>query len=386
LKIDVFTSSVSRAAGGLFDAIKDLYMPIKDQVDVSVYSYEDEHTKADLASWKPLNMNVYKTRNPFLYSAEVKKALLASDANVLHVHGLWRYPHAFITAWKSKTKKPVVVTPHGMLDPYILANQFFLKRLAGKYLFAQKAFKNVDCYHALCIAELEAIRAYGITHPVAIIPNGINITGDNIRREPADGKKHLLFLARLHPKKGVDILLEALGKLKNSNPELIDNWMLDIVGWAQENFDQKLHAIVKKYSLEEYVTFHGGLFDKDKENMYATANAYILPSHGEGLPMTVLEAWSWGLPVIMTPQCNLPEGFEHNAAIKIEDNTESIYENLKTFFQMTEEEKNLMGSNGKKLVIAEFTWKLAGAKMVELYSWLVNKGVKPAFVHLTSTK
>ena len=383
MKIAILTCSVARSAGGLLDAIRDLYKSVNKngKNDISVFSYLEDDTMEELPSWEPLDVKVYKKENSFYYSSYIKKALLASDADILHVHGLWRYPHAFISNWKSKVKKPVVVTPHGMLDPYIIANQGKIKRILGKYLFADKAFKGVDCYHALCKAELDAIRQYGIKTPVAIIPNGINLTLENREFEKADAKGHLLFLARLHPKKGVDMLIEAIGKIKAEQPQLLDNRIVDIVGWAQENFDVKLSALVDKYNLHDTVKFHGGLFGDEKLKMYANADGYILPSHGEGLPMTVLEAWSWRLPVIMTMQCNIPEGFEHDAAIEITNTVEGVKNGLVIFFNMSVEDREKMGGRGRKLVEDEFTWQLSAKKMDDLYDWLGGKAKKPSFVN-----
>jgi poly(glycerol-phosphate) alpha-glucosyltransferase len=380
MKIAVFTCSVSRTAGGLLDAVRDLYKAVKGNT-TTVYSYIDECTDEDLPSWSPIEVKLYKQVNGFFYSPEAKNDLLNSDSDVLHVHGLWRYPHAFITTWKKKTRKPVVVTPHGMLDPYILKNQGIVKRIVGHLLFAGKAFKNVDCYHALNLSELDAIRKDGHNQPVAIIPNGINLPLESLHFEKSDNKKHLLFLGRLHPKKGVDMLIKAVGELKNDNPVILNGWVIDVVGWAQENFEQTLYDLVKKYQLQDIIKFHGGLFGEEKQRAYATADAYILPSHGEGLPMTVLEAWSWKVPVVMTPLCNIPEGFEHNAAIKVENTTPSVKEGLIALLSMTDAERRQMGENGRKLVEKQFTWEISARKMEELYEWLLGTSAKPDFVH-----
>ena len=383
MKIAILTCSVSRSAGGLLDAIRDLYKNFIKicKTDVTIYSYLEDDTMEELPLWLPLDVRLHKKDNSFYYSSDIKKALLRSDEDMLHVHGLWRYPHAFISKWKSKTGKPVIVTPHGMLDPYIIANQGSIKRIVAKFLFADKAFKNIDCYHALCKAELDAIRKYGISSPVAIIPNGINVTDNDKKFEKTDNKKHLLFLARLHPKKGVDMLIEAIGIINYSKPELLQDQIVDIVGWPQENYDIHLNKIVEKYKLNEIVKFHGGLFGDEKLKMYANADGYILPSHGEGLPMTVLEAWSWRLPVIMTKHCNIPEGFEQNAAIEISNTVEGVHEGLIRFFNMDSDSKIEMGLNGRRLVEESFTWQSSASKMEELYQWLNGSRNKPNFVN-----
>ena len=178
------------------------------------------------------------------------------------------------------------------------------------------------------------------------------------------------------------MLLEAIGRIKNEQPALLDNRIIDIVGWPQENYEIKLNSIVDKYKLHDIVKFHGGLFGDEKLKMYANADGYILPSHGEGLPMTVLEAWSWSLPVIMTGQCNIPEGFDNDAAIEITNTPEGVQQGLTTFFNMTAEARNEMGAKGRKLVENEFTWQLSAQKMDDLYGWLNGTAERPPFVYI----
>lgn len=383
IKVEVFTCSISKMSGGLLDAVRDLYLHVNNKkTKITIYSYWDKETKNDLASWFPLPIKLYHRQNGFFYSKKVKNDLLSKKTDVLHIHGLWRYPHFFVNMWIRKKKGHVVVSPHGMLDPYIIQNQGFVKRLLAKLLFPKPVWNSVSCYIALCEAEYRAIRDFGITSPVAIIPNGINLPVLESDTQHEKDHKHLLFLGRLHPKKGVDILLKSIAQIKKQNPELLANWVVDIVGWSQENFDKQLQSIVDENDLHKIVTFHGGLFDAEKEKMYAKASAYILPSHGEGLPMTVLEAWAWELPVVMTPMCNIPEGYQHNAAIKIYPEKKSVTKGLLELMKMNSAERLEMGKRGRQLVKHFFTWEASAQKIDELYQWLSHQDtyIKPAFV------
>ncbi|WP_256003317.1 glycosyltransferase [Pedobacter deserti] len=368
-------------AGGLRDAIRDLYRSSALKgIDLKIFSYRDVHAVDDLAGWHPLKVLLYK-KLPFFYSYSISKDLIASESTLLHVHGLWRYPHLFIRFWKNASNK-VIVSPHGMFDPYILAHQSKVKRAIGNLMFSKIDFHLVDCYHALSLKELEDIRSYGITSPVAIIPNGININEENFVRNTKKESKRLLFLARLHPKKGVDILLKAVGDIKQNNPDLLNNWGIDIVGWGQDNYPKKLRVLADELGLQDLVKFHGGVFDAAKDELYKKSDAYILPSHGEGLPMTVLEAWSWKLPVIITQNCNLPEGFEAGAAIEIEASIQSVVEGLTKLFKMSDVQRSEMGLRGKALVEKDFTWEVSGKKMSELYRYVTYGGDVPHFVNL----
>lgn len=381
MKILIFTYSITRKAGGVFDAVRDLFTnSVFDWVKLRIFSFEDEYVREDKLSWKEIPITLFKTA-PMLYSRKAKLALLNEEADILHMEALWRCPQLLMTIWKKYKKAPIVCSPHGMLDPYILKNQGNFKRLLSR-LFFQKSLESVNCYHALCQKELDDIRAYGLKQPVAIIPNGINLPDPNLKFDRTDSKNHLLYLGRLHKKKGVDLLLKAIASIAHEKPELLGNWQFDLVGWDHENCKIELEQIVEEEKIDQYVVFHGGLFGKDKQRMYATADGYILPSHGEGLPMTVLEAWSWKLPVIMTPECHLPEGYEVDAAIKIHDNVESVKNGLLTFLSMDNEKRKEMGCKGYDLVRKSFTWDVAARKMLDVYEWLLGHKAKPDFVDI----
>lgn len=380
MNILILTYSVTRTAGGVFDAVRDLFVNSAfKKHQLKIFSFIDENIDKDRPSWKGIPMKLFKPF-PMLYSPKIRKDLLKESPDIFHMEALWRYPQLLMTSWKKDKKAPIVCTPHGMLDPYIIKNQGVVKRLVSN-LFFQKSLEAVDCYHALCQKELEDIRAYGLKQPVAIIPNGINLPDPDLKFEKTDNKKHLLYLGRLHKKKGVDLLLKALAAINREEKGLLDNWQIDLVGWDHEGCKAELEKIVSENRLEDKVVFHGGLFGKDKQRMYANADGYILPSHGEGLPMTVLEAWSWKLPVVMTPECHIPEGYDADAAIKINDNVESVEEGLKTFLGMSDEERQSMGMRGYDLVRENFTWDVSAKKMIEVYEWLLGRSEKPDFVY-----
>lgn len=381
MKVLILTYSVTRTAGGVFDAVRDLFVNTAfKKHQLKIFSFIDENIDKDRPSWKGIPMKLFKPF-PMLYSPKIRKDLLKESPDIFHMEALWRYPQLLMTSWKKHKKAPIVCTPHGMLDPYIIKNQGVVKRIVSN-LFFQKSLEAVDCYHALCQKELEDIRAYGLKQPVAIIPNGINLPDSNLKFEKSDKKKHLLYLGRLHKKKGVDLLLKALTVINKEKKEMLDNWQIDLVGWDHEGCKAELEKIVADNHLDDLVVFHGGLFGENKQRMYANADGYILPSHGEGLPMTVLEAWSWKIPVIMTPECHLPEGYSANAAIEINDNVESVCNGLKTFLGMSDKERQSMGMRGYNLVRENFTWDVSAKKMIEVYEWLLGNLEKPDFIYI----
>lgn len=380
-KVIVTTQSVTHRAGGLLDAVHDLFSEKSLAAKVEkVLSYKEQNMSKDLETWRNIPISLHKG-GFLLYSRSLRDEALNSNADILDVEGLWRYPHLLMDTWKRHTGKPIVCSPHGMLDPYIIREQGKLKRIISN-IFFQKALDSVSCWRALCKAEMDDIRAYGQKEPVAIIPNGVHLPVNYHKTIADDGKKHLLYLGRLHPKKGVDLLLKAIVAIRKKKPGLLCNWHVDIVGWDHENTKAGLDKLIVEGEISTLVTMHGGVFGKAKEKLLSQSSAYILPSHGEGLPMSVLEAWSWHLPVIMTRECRIPEGFERKAAICIEDNVDSVVDGLIRLFFMSDDELHKMGDNGRILVETCFTWQLAAKKMIHLYDWLLGNACKPDFVYM----
>lgn len=383
MKIAICTYGITRKSGGVYFAVKDLFTnPNFSLQDLHLYSYMPFEYTDDINSWGNIPISLFKP-NIFLYSKGIKNSIMKDNSDILHMETLWRYPQLIMRSWAKKCKGPIVCSPHGMLDPYIIKNQGFLKRIFAR-VFMQKSLESVTCFHALCKKEFEDIRSYGLKQPIAIIPNGINIPNcRNIKIEKRkDSKKHLLYLGRLHKKKGIDLLLEAISMLKKQNNQFLDNWILDVVGWDDEGFQKRLEEIVNNNNINDKVIFHGSLFGEEKNKIYLNSDAYILPSHGEGLPMTILEAWSYGIPVLMTPQCNIPEGFNENAAIFIDNNIESIVNGLVSLFKMNDDELKEIGENGRNLVKNKFSWDTSAHKMIQLYEWLIGLSNKPDFVYL----
>jgi poly(glycerol-phosphate) alpha-glucosyltransferase len=150
-----------------------------------------------------------------------------------------------------------------------------------------------------------------------------------------------------------------------------------------ESIKHKADFSVSEFQLSDFqpsVVFLGPQFGEAKAACYRECDAFILPSLSEGLPMVVLEAWSHGKPVLMTPECNLPEGFAANAAIRIQPSVESITQGLRELFRAPHSALCTLGTNGRKLVARKFTWPKVAADMKSVYEWVLGGGPKPGCV------
>ena len=388
MTVSFLTPSVSRALGGIYEVERHLARSLdrSTSVSVKVVGLRDEYTERDLPEWRPLHPTVLPVKGPsaFGYSPELVDALLELDIDILHLHALWMYTSVAALRWRARTDRPHMITIHGMLDPWAVNNSRWKKQLAG-WLYEHANLRKAACLQVFSEKEYEAVREYGIDTPVCIIPNGVQLPEEPVdRRAPwhpviPETQNVLLFLGRIHPKKGLDKLLKAWKQEKQVQSGTVSDWMLAVVGWDDGGHEARLQKRVQDEAIHD-VHFLGPMFGADKAAAFHHADAFVLPSYSEGLPMAVLEAWSYGLPVLMTAACNLSIGVEWGAAVETRPSSESLARDLSSLLQRSDCERAKMGRRGRELVKEHFTWRQVAKQMRSVYRWLINGGRPPGVV------
>jgi len=400
--------SVSRSDGGIFEAELALQRELRlaHGVEIDIIGMEDRFSAKDALRWLPLKPRAIKVQGPGAlgYSRDLLPAL-DTKADLLYAATLWKYASWAALQWAERTGKPMIVAPHGSLDAWALRNAAWKKRIAAA-LFKNRQFKKAACLRALSTAEAASFREYELRGPITIIPNGVDLPIEgSIKYRSIDelaGMRKILFLGRLHPKKGLPNLIRAFKNNiinRGSNQEC--RWQLIVAGWDQVGHESELKSLCDELGLswsdrgissggqesqtltpESEIHFYGPAFGQQKEDLLRSSDAFILPSLSEGLPMSVLEGWAYSLPVLMTEECNMPEGFAAGAALRITTDIEGIASGLDTLFSMSEAERLAMGDCGKELVKENFTWERVASQMKEVYDWLLGGGPAPASVRL----
>jgi poly(glycerol-phosphate) alpha-glucosyltransferase len=393
MKVGFLVSSVSRKAGGLFQSVRGLAKSVASaNTTASVFGISDEKSTVDSREWQPLSVRTFEPQfRAWGYSNQLVPALLAADLDIVSTHGLWKYSSIASRRWHTRTARPYIVHAHGMLESWALRNATWKKRIAA-LLYQNQDLRGAACLRALCQAEAQSIRVYGMRNPICVIPNGVDLPQlvdastletENLSFQAfAQGRKVLLYLGRLHPKKNVANLVRAWKQTLNSYPLTPENWVLAIAGWDQGGYERELKKLSNDYGLPVSVSFLGPLFGQEKEAAYRICDAFILPSLSEGLPMTVLEAWAHAKPVLITPECNLPEGFAAGAALQIGTSPEGIAAGLKQLIEMSDGDRRAMGDRGRTLVATKFSWPHIGEEMRSVFEWVLGGGPTPETVRL----
>jgi len=260
---------------------------------------------------------------PYYPAPTAGRAIRSTHADCILSSGtLWT--HLGFLAWRASRRRntPVLMFPRGLLDPWALAYKQMRKRLYWR-LLGKRILNEAAAVVALTEPERDAIRSLGVAQRIEVIPNGMR-PEDFDHAGPLSelteswpqlaGKPYVLFLGRIHEKKGVRALIDALGDRKLNNLD----FHLVIAGPVDADYRRSLEQLVETCARQDRVVFTGPVTGRRKADLLAHAAAFVLPSLSEGLPVAVLEALASGCPVILSPACNLPEVAAAGAGIEVE--------------------------------------------------------------------
>jgi glycosyltransferase involved in cell wall biosynthesis len=298
---------------------------------------------------------------------------LIENADVVHVHGIWRQHCAIATRMAACCKTPLVVSAHGMLQPSALHIKH-LKKAIYSALIERGSFRRAGCMRALTRFEAEEFRGFGLRNHVAVIPNGIEIpttlNADCFYEKFPElrDRRLVLFLGRLHFAKGLDILCQSWARVFRE----FRDWHLVVVGPDDGNTKRSIQALVSELGMDNAVTFAGILRGDLKWGALAASQLFVLPSQFEGFSTSILEAMGVGLPVIITRQCHFPEVADRECGWVIERDVEGLTCTLREALSLSESAARQLGANGAALVRTKYSWRNIGEQMADVYDWLLG--------------
>lgn len=312
--------------------------------------------------------------NPFdrYQSDETTAAAVAVRPMVAHVHGLWDASTCAAMRLLSRRDVPLVFSPRGMLEPWALNQRWFKKRLfLAAYL--ARILKRAELLHATSDEECCTLRGLGFRQPIAVIPNGIDVSAGSISGawQTRPTSKRLLYLGRLHVKKGLENLLHAWARVRP------DGWQLQIAGIDDGGYQAKLERLAAQLELHGDVAFPGPQIGVAKWEYLSSGSAFVHPSFSENFGIAVAEAMVAGLPVIATVGTPWKLLAEHRLGWWVEPTPEALASAIAEVIDARPATLADMGRRAQAYVAEHFAWSGIARKMADCYDWLCERGPVP---------
>lgn len=287
--------------------------------------------------------------------------------DLVHVNCCWMPQSAFTQKWAQKLGYKVILSPHGMLEPWIISRHYWTKKVPALLLYQKAAIKNADCLHATAESEKDNLLKLGYNNKIAIVANGIDV--DNITMKSNwERKKKILFLSRVHVKKGIEFLLEAVAILK----EQLTDYTINIAGEGDDDYIVSLKNKVKELNIENLVSFCGGVYGEKKWKLFREADVFVLPTYSENFGIVVGEALACGTPVITTKGTPWEELNTEHCGWWTEVGTKATKEALSSFLTLSVNTLKEMGCNGRRLIENKYSTKKIAQDMYSLYNKILR--------------
>ncbi len=285
--------------------------------------------------------------------------------DIVHVHGIWSSIIHAACKYALREKIPYVVSPRGMLEPWALNHKKWKKKIA-MFAYQLSDLKRASLIHATSTNEKKTLENFNFRVSVELVPNGTETPWES--KDKSDfGTKTVLFLSRLHPVKGLELLLNAWSVLKP------DGWRCRIVGPGDDLYKEKLARMIVDLGLSGCIELCNGVGDDKKWDLMRSADFFVLPSHSENFGMAVAESLACGVPVITTTRTPWVEIATEGCGWYVEDNQDSIQFALQQAFSTDSSELALMGQRGRELILQKYNWESVAKKMKSVYSSILRK-------------
>ena len=365
----MLSSWVSRNNGGVFEAVvaqADLVCSLGGQP--IVLGIRDEVTDTD--AWRLDGFETWLVPGTgpgaLAYARDLVPKLAEARLDLLHLHGIWQYPTHAAGRWASQSGKPLIISPHGMLDPWITRRNAW-KKHAARLGWERRAWKQATAFHALTSAEAADVRAEASSARILTIPNPAPPLApfNDSQRSPA-----LLYLGRIHEKKNIAALVAAWYAARAHLPA---DATLTIAGWGDDAGIAMLERAMRN-QVDDSVMFVGTAFGAQKAALFDVSRFLILPSVSEGLPMVILEAWSAGVPTLQSEACHLPEGYAQGAAMNCGTDVEEIRDAIVAALNMPHDQWQTISAAARGLASGPFSSEVVARQWSDAYCEALASG------------
>lgn len=367
MKILHYIPSIDRSSGGIGAYMQLLTRDLGRLCELHVVTHRTEEM-LDLKNCKlyfiPINNNPFSNKS----KREFLELLNKVGPDVFHVNCCWLPQSARLAMWAKKMGYKIVYSPHGMLEPWIMKRHYWRKKLPAILLYQRRALEVADIVHATAESEKQNLLKLGWNRDVMVIPNCVQMDGIDMK-ETWDKTRNILFLSRVHVKKGIEYLIDAVAEIK----EELFEYRIVIAGPGEEGYIECLRERARQEGVEQLIDFVGPIFGKRKWALYKDADLFVLPTHSENFGIVVPESLASGTPVITTYGTPWRELNEEKCGWWIPIGKDSLVTALQSFLLKTPEELKAMGQRGRKLVEDKYSSEKVAKQFLAMYENLISE-------------
>lgn len=363
MKVIQFITSIERKSGGTSTYIELLSKYLGRLVELHIVSSCPEDSVA-IDNATVHYVSCASIFDLFRLKKEWYALLDSIRPEIVHLNGIWEPQSWIVQKEAQKRGIKIVITPHGMMEPWCVHNKAWKKKLA-LFLYQRESIKKADYLHATTELEKDNMLLWGQKTPIKVIPLGIGVDEIQVKSTWIRTKR-ALFLSRVHKKKGIEFLLEAIYQLKSS----LQGYSFIIAGEGDSDYLNSLKDKVQQYGISEFVSFVGGVYGERKWVLFRTADFFILPSYCENFGYVIAESLAVGTPVITTQETPWDILNESNAGYCVPLNQQKITAAVAKMLTKNNSELEIMGRNARILIETQCNSAAVAKKMVDLYSSL----------------
>lgn len=375
MRVIHYIPSIDRTWGGTSTYMQMLAKPLGKLADVHILTHRSEHPLA-MANCQVHFIPRYR---PFssVWRKSVSTVLDSVHPDVVHVNCCWTPDCAALQRLAQKRGYRVVLTPHGMLEPWIVRRHYLTRKLPALWLYQQSAILNADCIQATAESEkanllqLSFIKHARSNRQICAVSGSpriqvvrLGIDTDDIELKTSWHKrKQILFLSRVHVKKGINYLIEAAHQLRDE----LQGYRIVVAGEGDASYVDMLKMQIKAQKLDGIIQLVGGVYGEQKWTLLRESDFFVLPTNSENFGLAIAESLASGTPVITTVGTPWSDLNSASCGAWIEIGTEPLVDCLRRFLSLTSDDLQQMGRNGRQLIETKYSAMAMAKEMIEMY-------------------
>ncbi len=355
-----YIPSLDRTAGGTSTYMQVLAKELGRLAEVHIVTHASENPLPmencrvhDVPGYKPWDGR---------FTAQVGALLDELRPDVVHVNCCWMPACAVVQRLAQRRGLHVVLTPHGMLEPWIVSRHYYTRKLPALLLYQKAAVRRADCLQATAESERENLLKLGYNRNIHVVKLGIDAEG--ITMKPSwERTRQILFLSRVHVKKGINFLIEAAETLRSE----LQGYRILVAGEGDAEYVAALKGEIAAKGLGDIVQLIGGVYGEEKWRLFQTSDFFVLPTHSENFGLAIAESLASGTPVITTVGTPWEDLNTSSAGAWIEIGTAPLVAALRRFLALSDGELEAMGRNGRRLIETKYSARVMAEEMMQIY-------------------